>query len=115
MAKLLIRWVLSAVSLFIVAYFVPGIHVNGFATALIAAVVIGLVNGTIGALIKLFTFPLRWLTLGLFSLVINAFMLMLSAHFVDGFHVSGFMAAFVGSILLSVMNGILSVLVSDDK
>ena len=102
MINLLIRWVISAASLLIVAYFVPGIHVNGFVTALIAAVVIGLVNGTIGALIKLFTFPIRWLTLGLFSLVINALMLMLSAQFVDGFFVSGFMAAFIGSILLSI-------------
>ena len=113
MINLLIRWVISAASLLIVAYFVPGIHVNGFVTALIAAVVIGLVNGTIGALIKLFTFPIRWLTLGLFSLVINALMLMLSAQFVDGFFVSGFMAAFIGSILLSITNWILGALLPD--
>ena len=111
--NLLIRWLISAASLLIVAYFVPGIRVDGFITALVAAVVIGLVNGTIGALIKLFTFPIRWLTLGVLSLVINAVMLMLSAHFVNGFYVSGFVAAFIGSILLSVTNSILGALLQD--
>ena len=115
MVNLLLRWLISAISLLIVAYFVPGIHVSGFATALIAAVVIGLINGTLGAVIKFFTFPFRLLTLGLLSLVINAFMLMLSAQFVDGFQVNGFVAAFLGSILLTVTNAVLRMLVPDGE
>ena len=113
MIRLLIRWLISAASLLIVAYCVPGIRVNSFLTALIAAVVIGLVNGTIGVVIKLFTFPIRWLTLGVFSLVINALMLMLSTYFVDGFFVDGFVAAFLGSILLSITNWILGTILPD--
>lgn len=113
MLNLILRWIASAVSLLIVAYFVPGIHVSGFYTALIAAVVIGLINGTLGAIIKFFTFPFRLLTLGLLSLVINAFMLMLSAQFVDGFQVNGFVAAFIGSILLTVTNAILRMFLPD--
>ena len=114
MVNLLLRWLISAISLLIVAYFVPGIHVNGgFLTALIAAVVIGLVNGTLGIVIKFFTFPFRLLTLGILSLVINAFMLMLSAQFVDGFKVDSFVAAFLGSILLTVTNAVLRMIVPD--
>ena len=115
MVNLILRWIASAVSLLVVAYFVPGIHVNGFYTALIAAVVFGLINGTLGAVIKFFTFPFRLLTLGVLSLVINAFMLMLSAQFVDGFKVNGFVAAFIGSILLTVTNAVLRMFIPDGE
>lgn len=105
--NLAIRWVCSAAALFVVAYFVPGISVSGIQAAFIAALVIGLINSTLGVVIKFFTFPLRFLTLGIFSLVINALMLMLAAKLVDGFAVSGFVAAFIGSILMSVVNWLL--------
>lgn len=113
MINLFLRWLVSAISLLIVAYFIPGIHVNGFTTALIAALVFGFINGTLGAVIKFFTFPFRILTLGVLSLVINAFMLMLSAQFVDGFKVNDFVAAFLGSILLSITNAVLSMIIPD--
>ena len=74
MVKLLVHWLLSAVCLLIVARVVPGIFITGLGTALIAAVVVGLVNGTLGALLKLITFPLSVLTFGIFWLVINALM-----------------------------------------
>ena len=105
--NLLIRWACSAAALFAVAYVVPGISVSGVKAAFVAALVIGLINSTLGVVIKFFTFPLRFLTLGIFSLVVNALMLMLAAYLVDGFAVNGFIAAFLGSIALSIVNWVL--------
>jgi putative membrane protein len=91
----------------IVALIVPGISVSGPAAALIAALVIGLVNATIGLLLKILTFPLTLLTLGLFWFVINALMLELAASFVRGFQVRNFEAAFLGAIVLSIVSSML--------
>jgi putative membrane protein len=104
MTKLLVHWVLSALCLLAVAHFVPGFFVKGFGTALIAALVIGLVNGTIGALLKIITFPITILTFGIFWLLINAFMLKFAALFVPGFEVRGLWPAFWGGLILSVLN-----------
>ena len=104
MARLLAHWVLSALCLLLVARFVPGIFVRGFGTALIAAVVIGLVNATVGFLLKIVTFPLTILTFGLFWLVINALMLKFAALLVPGFEVRGLWPAFWGGIILSLLN-----------
>ena len=104
MMKLLAHWVLSALCLLLVAHFVPGFFVRGFGTALIAAVVIGLVNGTIGILLKILTFPLTILTFGIFWLLINALMLKFAALFVPGFGVRGIWPAFWGGLILSVLN-----------
>lgn len=115
MVGILITWVVSAISLLIVAYFVPGFKVADFKTALIAAIVIGLVNATLGLVLKIVTFPLTIVTLGLFWLVINAAMLMLAAKLVEGFTVAGWFSAIIGSILLSVVNGVLRSIVPGDK
>lgn len=104
MVKMLVHWVLSALCLLLVAHFVPGIFVRGFGTALIAAVVIGLVNGTIGMLLKIITFPLTILTFGIFWLLINALMLKFAAFFVPGFDVRGLWPAFWGGLILSLLN-----------
>jgi putative membrane protein len=104
MMRLLAHWILSALCLLLVANFVPGFSVRGFGTALIAAVVIGLVNGTIGALLKVLTFPLTILTFGIFWLLINALMLKLAAVFVPGFDVRGLWPAFWGGVILSLLN-----------
>jgi putative membrane protein len=104
MAKLLAHWILSALCLLLVAHFVPGIFVKGFGTALIAAVVIGLVNGTLGVLVKIITFPITVLTFGIFWLVINALMLKFAALFVPGFEVRGLWPAFWGGLILSLLN-----------
>ena len=93
-------------ALFVVAYFVPGVSVSGFMSALIAAAAIGFIHATLGAVIKFFAWPFRVLTLGLVSLVINALMLMLAAAVVPGFRVDGFIAALLGSILLSVVTAV---------
>ena len=104
MARIVAHWVLSALCLLLVARFVPGIFVRGFGTALIAAVVIGLVNGTVGMLLKIVTFPLTILTFGVFWLLINALMLKLAAFFVPGFEVRGLWPAFLGGLILSLLN-----------
>ena len=107
MVHWIVNWLLSAVSLIIVANVIRGIQVDGFGTALIAAIVIGLVNATIGLLLKIITFPLTIVTLGLFWLVINALMLKLAAALVPGFRVTGFLPAFLGAILLTLVSTLL--------
>jgi putative membrane protein len=109
--RLLLNWVLSAVAVWVVAQVVPGVHVSGAASALIAALVIGFINATLGALLKIITFPITVLTLGLFWLVINAVMLKFASVFVPGFQVHGFFAAFVGAIVLSLVNMLFKALV----
>jgi putative membrane protein len=104
MGRLLVNWLVSAVSLLIVAHVIPGIAVDGFFTALIAALVIGLVNATLGLLLKILTFPLTIVTLGIFWWVINAAMLSLASVLVPGFAVRGFFAAFFGAIVLALVN-----------
>jgi putative membrane protein len=110
--RLLLNWILSALAVWIVSRIVPGISVSGPVAALIAALVIGFINATIGALLKILTFPLTLLTLGLFWLVINALMLKLaSALLSPGFQVRTFTAAFLGAIVLSLVNMLLKWLV----
>jgi putative membrane protein len=104
MLRLLIHWILSALALLIVSQVVPGFYMRGFGTALWAAVIIGLINATLGALLKLITFPLTVLTLGIFWLVINALMLWFATAFVPGFRISGFGAAFIGALVLMLVN-----------
>src|ERR1039458_4395217 len=93
MVRLLIQWLLSAVALLVVSELVPGFFVEGLGPALVAALVIGLLNATLGLLLKIVTFPISILTLGLFLLVINAMMILLASHIVTGFHVSGWIPA----------------------
>src|SRR5712671_4347167 len=95
MTHLLINWLLSALSLVIVAHVIPGFQISGFAAALIASIVIGFVNGTLGLLLKILTFPLTIITLGLFWLIINALMLKVAAALVPGFRIDGFLPAFL--------------------
>jgi putative membrane protein len=108
---ILLQWLLSAISLMIVAHIVPGFQVRSFGSALIAALVIGLVNATIGLLLKILTFPLTILTFGLFLLVINALMIQLASSLLSGFFVAGFWPAFFGAIVLSIVGAVLRHLV----
>ncbi len=107
MSRALLNWVLSAVSLLVVAHIVPGFMVSGFMAALIAALVIGFINATLGLFTKIITLPLTVLTLGIFWLVINAVMLLVASAFVPGFKITGFLPAFIGSIILSIVNMVL--------
>jgi putative membrane protein len=100
----LINWILSALAVWVVSRLISGFHITSIPAALIAALVIGLVNATLGALLKLITLPLTILTLGLFWLVINALMLELASAIVPGFRIDNFFAAFWGAIVLSLVN-----------
>jgi putative membrane protein len=106
--RLLLNWLLSAISLLIVSHLVPGFEVHGFTAALIAALVIGLVNATLGFFLKVITLPLTFLTLGIFWWVINALMLMLASTLLHrDFLVRGFWPAFWGAIVLALINMVL--------
>ncbi len=103
----ILSWIVNAVSLVIVAYIVPGISFRSVTSVLIAALVLGIVNATLGAFLKFVTFPLTVVTFGIFWFVINALMILLVSKIVSGFYVSGFVAAFVGAILLAIVNMVL--------
>jgi len=107
MMYMVMNWFLSALSIVIVAHIIPGFHVASFGTALIAAIVIGLINSTLGLLLKIVTFPLTVITFGLFLFVINALMLRFASYLVSGFVVESFIPAFVGAIVLSIVHTIL--------
>ena len=113
MQGLVIRWLLNAASLLITAWLIPGMEIRGIGAALIAALILGIVNAIIRPLVLFFTLPLNILTLGLFTLVINAVMLLIVKSVVNGFVITGFWPAFFGSIVLTIISGILSALVLD--
>ncbi|MDX2168629.1 MAG: phage holin family protein [Deltaproteobacteria bacterium] len=104
MVYLLVNWLLSALSLMIVAHLVSGFQVASFGTALVAALVVGFFNATIGLILKIVTFPLTIVTLGLFLFVVNAIVLLLASKLVSGFVVNGFGAAFIGAIVLALVH-----------
>lgn len=100
----LLNWILNAVALYIVSRIVQGFEVRDWLSAFIAVIVIGLLNATVGLLLKFITLPLGILTFGLFFLVINAVILMFSSKFVPGFAVTSFKAAFLGALALAVIH-----------
>ena len=111
--RLLLHWILSALALLVVSHFVPGFHVNGLLPALIAAVVIGLLNATVGLLLKIITIPFSIVTLGIFLLVINGVMILLASAVVPGFHVAGFGPAFWGAVVLALLGMLIRAVVKD--
>jgi len=113
--KLLLVWLLNALALLAVAYFVPDIHVAGFAAALVAALVIGLVNMLIKPILILLTLPITILTLGLFILVINGVLFYGVGHWLQGFEVKTLTAGIIGALVYSVLSWLLSALVIDNK
>jgi len=106
---LILRILITAIAVMIAAMVVPGINISNFGTAVIVAVVLGILNATLGLFLKVVTFPLSLLTFGLFLLVINAWVFWL-ATFVKGFSVSGFWAAFFGSIIVTLVTMLLRLL-----
>ena len=101
-------------ALLVAAYLLrPGIQLDGLASALVAALLLGLVNAIVRPILVVLTFPITLLTLGLFLLVLNAFCLWLVSVFVPGFHVAGFWPAFWGALIVSVVSWILTALISD--
>lgn len=106
--EILIKWVLYAGALLLIAWIVPGITLAGFNTALLAAVVIGLINIVIKPILILLTLPINVLTLGLFTLVINALMFLLASKLVSGFKIIDFWSAFLGALIFSILSIVIS-------
>lgn len=115
MGRMLLHWLLSGFAVLIVSQLVPGFLVKDFATAMIAALVIGLANATIGLVIKVVTFPLTLMTLGVFWFVVNAMMIELAANLIVGFQVQSFASAFIGAIVLSLVNMALKLVVKVEE
>ena len=107
--KLIVRWMLLAAALLLVAYLYPGVSVTTFGTAMIAALVLGLFNTLLRPVLVLLTLPVTLLTLGLFLFVINAAMFYLAARVLDGFSVTGFGAALIGSLIYSACSVVIDV------
>lgn len=104
MPQFLLTWLVTAIALMITAYIVPGFAVNSFGAALIAAIVLGLVNAIIKPLLVILTLPLTILTLGLFLFVVNGIVIWLAGAITPGFQVTGLLPALVGSIVLTLIN-----------
>lgn len=111
MKEFLLHLILTAVALLVVAHFVSGVNVAGVGSALIAALILGLVNAFVRPVMVLLTFPLTLLTLGLFLFVVNALMLWLASVLVPGFDFASFGAAFLGSLLLTLLNVLIAWLI----
>lgn len=107
--KLIVRWLLLAAALLLVAYLYPGVAVQSFGSALIAALVLGLLNTIVRPVLVLLTLPVTLLTLGLFLFVINAITFWMAASVLQGFYVTGFVAALVGSLIYSLAGMVIDV------
>ncbi|MDD4412325.1 MAG: phage holin family protein [Patescibacteria group bacterium] len=105
---LIIRWIISALTIVLATYIVPGVFIASFWSALWVAALLGFVNVTIKPLLIILTLPLNILTLGLFALVINAFMIMLISGLAKGFSVDGFWQALIFGVVLAILNFVFS-------
>ena len=110
--SIIIKWLLSALAVIITAYIVPGILIAGFWSALLVALFLGIVNAVIKPILIVFTLPINILSLGLFTFVINALMVLLTSSMVKGFNVNGFLSALVFSLVLSLVSYVLDSLKS---
>jgi putative membrane protein len=107
----ILNWFLGALALWLVARIIPGIEVRDFGSALIATLIIGVVNAIVGPILKILGLPFILLTLGLFLLVINAALLKLASLFTPGFRVRGFLSAVLGSVVLTIVTYVLRAMV----
>lgn len=105
--EILLSWLVSALAILVSAYLLPGVHIANFFTALVTAVVLGIINSILKPILLLLTLPINILTLGLLTFVINALLVMLAANIVPGFHVDNFWWALAFSIVLSIINSFL--------
>ena len=105
--RILISWLTSTLAILATAYVLPGIHIESFFTAFVVALVLGILNAILKPILFLLTLPITVVTLGLFTFVLNAIIVMLVSHVVPGFVVDGFLWAFIFSIVLSFVNAIL--------
>ena len=113
MKGLLIRWIINALALILISQVIKGIEVDNILAAFVAAAVLGVINAILRPILLLVTLPITILTLGLFALVINGFMLYLAGNLVKGFHVYGFWSAVFGALFLSLISWIANVFIND--
>lgn len=113
MNGILIRWLISAFSIMITAYLVDGIHVSGFLSAFFAAAILGILNAFFRPILFILTLPINILSLGLFTFVINALLLLMVSGVISGFAVDGFWAALFGSLLISLVSWLLTSLINE--
>lgn len=113
--RLILRTLVGMIGLWLAATFVPGVTIGDNTTLLIAALVLGVVNAVVRPLVVVLTFPITFLTLGLFLLVVNAAMFGLTAYFLEGFSVTGFWAAVFGAIVLGIVNWIGQMVIGPNK
>ena len=106
--NLLLQWVVNAVALLVVAAIFKNIKLKGFGSALLAALVIGILNVFLGTFLQILALPVTFLTLGLFALVINAFLFWLAGNLLSGFEVEGAFSAFFGAIVYSILTTVIS-------
>ena len=111
----IIRVILTALAVIGVAYLLPGAHVQDYVTALIVALVLAVLNAFLKPILVVLTIPITIITLGLFLFVINAALILLAAHFIDGFHVDGFWWALLFSVILSVAVSIMESIIGSGK
>ena len=104
MAKALVHMLLNAAVFLLLTNYLPGFHVSGWGSAILASLVLGIVNATVGFVLTILTFPLILLTLGLFSFVVNAIVILLVAFLVPGLSINGFLPALIAAIVLSIVN-----------
>lgn len=102
--NIVVRWILYSLTIVFIAWLIPGISVSSFVTALFVSVLLGLINSFLKPILLFITLPINLLTLGLFTLVINAFLLWLAGYFAPGFSVDGFWSALLGSLILSALS-----------
>ena len=105
--KLFLKWILFSVLIIFIAWIIPGISVSNFLAAMFACIIIALINLFIKPLVQFISLPINFLTLGLFSLIINALLLMLAGAITPGFEVNGFLSALFGSIILSLFSNLI--------
>jgi len=113
MNGILIRWLISAFSILITAYLVDGIHVSGFLSAFFAAAILGILNAFFRPILFILTLPINILSLGLFTFVINALLLLMVSGVISGLSVDGFWAALFGSLLISLVSWLLTSLINE--
>jgi putative membrane protein len=113
--RLLLTWLINAATLLAIPYVLPGVSVSSFGAALVAALVLGLANTLVRPVLVLLTLPVTIVTLGLFILVINAFLFWLVAYVIEGFQVASFGNAFIGALIYSVLSTLISWLILPDR
>ena len=113
MKGILIRWLLLAAAIFMAAYMIDGIHISSFMSAVMAAAVLGVLNAFFRPILLILTLPLNILTLGLFTFVINALLLMMASGVIGGFSVDGFGTAFLGSLIISLVSWLLTSFINE--